>query len=65
VFLLEAWTEGKEGGGGAVGGADAGVPFYRVRGGAGRPCIGEEQAVKVVRHNGNEGGRFRRGSTGE
>jgi hypothetical protein len=27
-------------------------PFYRVRGGAGRPRIRGEQAVVVVRHNG-------------
>jgi hypothetical protein len=47
------------------GGADDGVPFYRVRGGAGRPGIGEEQAAAVVRHNGDEGGRFGRGSCGD
>jgi hypothetical protein len=56
---------GRRGGGGAVGGADAGVPFYRVRGGARRLGIGEERAVNVVRHNGDEGGHFGRGSTGE
>jgi hypothetical protein len=54
---------GRRGVGGAVGGADAGVPFYRVRGGAGRSSIGEEWAMKVVHHNGDEGGRFGRGST--
>jgi hypothetical protein len=27
-------------------------PFYRVRGGAGRPGIGGERAAAVVRHNG-------------
>jgi hypothetical protein len=53
------------GGGGAVGGVDAGAPFYRVGGGAGRSGIGEEWAVKVVRHNGDEGSRFGRGSGGE
>jgi hypothetical protein len=48
---------------GGVGGADARAPFYRVRGGAGWPGIGEERAV--VRHNGDEGNRFGRGLTGE
>jgi hypothetical protein len=56
---------GRMGGGGAVGGANARAPFYRVRGGAGRPSIVEERAAAVVRHNGDEGGRFRRGSTRE
>jgi hypothetical protein len=55
---------GRRGGGGAVGGADARVPFFRVRGGAGRPGVGEERAAVVVHHNGDEGGRFRRGSAG-
>jgi hypothetical protein len=44
-----------------VGGEDAGEPFYRVRGGAGRPDVGEERAPVVVRHNGIEGGHFRSG----
>jgi hypothetical protein len=56
---------GRRGEGGAVGGADDGVPFYRVGGGAGRPGVREERAAAVVRHNGNEGGRSRRGSAGE
>jgi hypothetical protein len=34
---------GRRGRGGVVGGADAEAPFYRVRGGAGRPGVGEEQ----------------------
>jgi hypothetical protein len=46
-----------------VSGADAVAPFYRVGGGAGRPGVGEEW-VAVVRHNGDEGGCFRRGSVG-
>jgi hypothetical protein len=50
--------------GGAVGGGDAGVPFYRVGGGAGRPGDGGERAAVVVRHDGGGGGRFRRGSAG-
>jgi hypothetical protein len=33
---------------GGVGGADARVPFYRVRGGAGWPGIGEERAVCAI-----------------
>jgi hypothetical protein len=45
-----------------VGQVDVGAPFYRVRGGAGRSGAGEERAVVVVRHNGDEGGCFRRGS---
>jgi hypothetical protein len=48
-----------------VGGADAGVPVYRDRGGAGRLSVGEEHVMAVVRHNGDEGGRFGRGSGGE
>jgi hypothetical protein len=51
---------GRRGGGGA----DARAPFFRVRGGAGRPGVGEERAAAVVRHNGDEGGHFRRGSAG-
>jgi hypothetical protein len=47
-----------------VGGADAGVPFYRVGGGVGQPGIGEEWAAAVVDPNGDEGGRFGRGSAG-
>jgi hypothetical protein len=46
-------------------GANAGAPFYRVGGGAGRPSIGEERAAAVVRRNGDEGGRFGRGSAKE
>jgi hypothetical protein len=56
---------GRRGGGGAVGGVDAGACFYRVRGGAGRSDIGEERAAAVVRHNGDEGDRFGRGSARE
>jgi hypothetical protein len=56
---------GRRGGGGVVGGADAGVPIYRDRGGAWRLSVGEERAMAVVRHNGDEGGRFGRGSGGE
>jgi hypothetical protein len=48
--------------GGAVGGADARAPFYRVGGGAGRPGIGGEWVAAVVHHNGGGGGRFGRGS---
>jgi hypothetical protein len=55
---------GRRGGGAVVGGADARAPFYRVGWGAGRPGVGEEQATVVVSHNGDEGGHFRRGSTG-
>jgi hypothetical protein len=55
---------GRRGGGGVVGGADVRAHFYRVRGGAGRPSIREERSAVVVRHNGDEGGRFGRGSTG-
>jgi hypothetical protein len=51
-------------GGGAVGGGDAGVPFYRSGGGAGRPGIGGERGVAVVCHNGGGGGCFGRGSAG-
>jgi hypothetical protein len=40
------------------GGADAGAPFYRVGGGAGRLGIGDERAAAVVHHKGDEGGRF-------
>jgi hypothetical protein len=47
------------------GGSDAGAPFYRVGGGAGRPGVREEREAVVVCHNGDEGGCFRRGSTGE
>jgi hypothetical protein len=35
-------------GGEAVGGGDAGVPFYRVGGGAGRPGDGGERAAVVA-----------------
>jgi hypothetical protein len=56
---------GRRGGGGAVGGADAGGPFYRVEGGAGPLGIGEERAAAVVHHNGDEGSHFRRGSVKE
>jgi hypothetical protein len=49
---------------GAVGGGDAGVPFYRVRGGAGRPSDGGEWAAVVVHHDGGGGGRFGRGLAG-
>jgi hypothetical protein len=52
---------GRRGGGGV----DARAPFYRVRGGAGRPDSREERAATAVRHNGDEGGCFRRGSGGE
>jgi hypothetical protein len=54
---------GRRGGGGA----DVGAPFFRVRGGVRRPSIGEERAVAVavVRHNGDEGDLFRRGSVRE
>jgi hypothetical protein len=44
-----------------VGGEDAGEPFYRVRGGAGRPSVEEERAPAVVHHNGVVGGCFRSG----
>jgi hypothetical protein len=54
----------KMGQGGAVGGGDAGAPFYRVSGGAGRPGVRGEWAVMVVHHNGGGGGPFRRGSAG-
>jgi hypothetical protein len=53
------WSEGGE-----LGGGDAGAPFYRVRGAAGRPGVEGERAVAVVRHNGVGGGRFGRGWTG-
>jgi hypothetical protein len=55
---------GRRGGGGAVGGADAGVPFYRFGGGAVWVGVREEWVVPVVCHNGDEGGRFRRGLDG-
>jgi hypothetical protein len=51
---------GRRGGGGA----DAEAPFYRVRGGAGRPSVGEEWAVAVVCDNGDEGSRLGWGSSG-
>jgi hypothetical protein len=57
--LLGMRREGRRGGGGA----DARAPFYIVRGGVGRPGIGVERVAVVVRHIGDEGGRFRRGST--
>jgi hypothetical protein len=50
-------------GGEAVGGEDAGTPFYRVGAGAGQPGDGGEWAVAMVRHDGGGGGRLRRGST--
>jgi hypothetical protein len=56
---------GRRGGGGAVGGVNVGAPFCRVGGGAGWSGVGEEWAVAVVRHNGDEGGSFGRGSAGE
>jgi hypothetical protein len=49
-------------GGGAVRGGDAEAPFYRVGGGAGRPCDGVEWAAVVVRHDGGGGNHFGRGS---
>jgi hypothetical protein len=52
---------GSRDGGGVVGGEDVGEPLYRVRGGAGRPGVGEERVPAVVHHNGVEGGRFRSG----
>jgi hypothetical protein len=52
-------------GGRDKGGADVMVPFYRVRGGEGRPGVGDERGAAVVHHNGDEGGRFGRGSSGE
>jgi hypothetical protein len=56
--LLEAQKWGKE----AVGGGDAGAPFYNVGGGAGRPGVGGERVAAVVRHSGG-GNHFGRGST--
>jgi hypothetical protein len=56
---------GRRGGGGVVGGADAGVPFYRVRGGVGQPGVREERVAAVVHHNGDDGGSFGRGSAEE
>jgi hypothetical protein len=47
-----------------VGGGDAGAPFYRVGGGAGRPSDGREHAIAVVHHDVGGGGHFRRGSAG-
>jgi hypothetical protein len=47
-----------------VRGGDAGVTFYRVGGGAGRPGDGGEWAAVVGRHDGGGGGRFDRGSPG-
>jgi hypothetical protein len=52
----------ENGQGGAVGGGDAEAPFYRVRGGVGRPDIRGERVAAVVRHNGGGGGCSRRGS---
>jgi hypothetical protein len=51
-------------GGEVVRGGDAGVTFYRVGGGAGRPGDGGEWAVVVGRHDGGGGDRFDRGSPG-
>jgi hypothetical protein len=51
-------------GGEAMGGGDAGAPFYRVRGGAGRPGDGGKHAASVVHHDGGGGGCFGRGSAG-
>jgi hypothetical protein len=51
-------------GGEVVRGGDAGVTFYRVGGGAGRPGDGGEWAAVVGRHDGGGGGRFDRGSPG-
>jgi hypothetical protein len=56
---------GRRGGGGAVGGADAGAPFYRVGRVAGQPSVEEELAAAVVLHNGDECVHFRRGSSEE
>jgi hypothetical protein len=47
-----------------VRGGDAGAPFYRVGGGAGRPGDGGERVVVMVHYNGGGSGRFGRGSTG-
>jgi hypothetical protein len=51
-------------GGEAVGGGDAGSPFYSVGGGAGRPGDGGEWATVVVHHDGGGSGHFGRGSAG-
>jgi hypothetical protein len=51
-------------GGEAVGGGDVGALFYRVGGGAGQLGDGGERAAAVVRHDGDGGGHFGRGSTG-
>jgi hypothetical protein len=51
-------------GGGVVEGGDAGAPFYRVGGGAGRPGDRGEHAAVVVHHDGGGGDRFGRGSAG-
>jgi hypothetical protein len=48
--------------GGAVGGGDAGAPFYRVGEGPRLPGVGGERVAAVVRHNGGGGGYFGRGS---
>jgi hypothetical protein len=48
-----------------VGGADAGVPFYRVGRGAGQPSVEEELTAAVVLHNGDECIHFGRGSSEE
>jgi hypothetical protein len=45
-----------------VGGGDAGAPFYRVVGGAGRLGGKGERVAAVVLHDGGGGGRFGRGS---
>jgi hypothetical protein len=62
---LRCGERGRRGRGGAVGGANAGVLFYRVERGVGRSGIGEEWAAAVVHHNGDEGSRLGRGSGGE
>jgi hypothetical protein len=51
-------------GGEAVGGGDAGAPFYRVGGGAGRPGDRGVWAVAVVHHDGVGGGHFGGGGIG-
>jgi hypothetical protein len=56
---------GRRGGGGVVGGADAGAHFYRVRGGARQSGVEEERAAAVMCHNGDEDDCFGRGSAGE
>jgi hypothetical protein len=50
-------------GGEAIGGGDAGAPFYMVGGGAWQPGNGGQLAVSVVCHDGCGGGCFERGST--